>query len=779
MEKIKKSVIATCLATCLGVSLLIPSVTHERTLTSYAMDFGTKVAVRLFTDDNDYEVNTNDRLDRVNGADKSTYDAVVPAWQTQFRTDFNWNTATVPADVLAGSEDGKVLNAGLFSWGFTSYPYISLNEEIKITDVKSVTFRIYAHLYDATITGATSYLSYNGHSFANSPTMDSTKTSTENYGNKTAGGIYFYNSDAVGDFDEGILLDPYIVQDEWTEFTVTGSDIEKLADSTNRISGFYFASALLTGETYQLYQTTNGNDPNSAQARIYIDSITVSKHVPQRVKGQAATAEADGWKDYYYCPDCNAHYEDNRCETAIPDVDAWKVGAGKIGFVSHTIVKQDGKPATCTEDGWKEYYYCTDDGCGEVYEDEQGKTLISDLDAWKVGEGKLVAKWHNYENGVCTLCGEAKPNLVTSTIFSADADYTTDSEKRLETIEGIQIGSVLNWNTIPWNDTYLLPNQSEIVAGSSNGQVLKTAFVSWGYTKLPYVKFNTSVPASEVFEITFRLYAHLSAQPGYGGYDGTKFADGSTKGIYFYGDNANAGKEGGVLLDPMITQDQWVDFTISGSDVAKLADDEGNISGFYLGALIFSGSSDQFYVTTNGDSHLSTEALLFIDSVNVSLVSDGACEHAQLQRAEGQSATCETAGWKDYYVCQECGAAFEDAEGTKAISDLTVWKTGDGKIVATGHSFSGGECTACGKSDPDYSGNSSGGASDIVDNGNNSQMVIVVCICCAAAVVVAASVAGSIILNKKIRQLNASNDASNSGASNDVSNDDASDDEEK
>ena len=57
-------------------------------------------------------------------------------------------------------------------------------------------------------------------------------------------------------------------------------------------------------------------------------------------------------------------------------------------------VLQSGQAATCTVNGWKDYYKCS---CGKYYEDANCTKLISDLEAWKVGEGKIVAE-HTYGN---------------------------------------------------------------------------------------------------------------------------------------------------------------------------------------------------------------------------------------------------------------------------------------------------------------------------------------------------------------------------------------------
>jgi len=50
-----------------------------------------------------------------------------------------------------------------------------------------------------------------------------------------------------------------------------------------------------------------------------------------------------------------------------------------------------GKIADCTEDGWLNYYKCS---CGKYFTDETVSVEISDLEAWKTGEGKIPAYGH-------------------------------------------------------------------------------------------------------------------------------------------------------------------------------------------------------------------------------------------------------------------------------------------------------------------------------------------------------------------------------------------------
>ena len=81
-------------------------------------------------------------------------------------------------------------------------------------------------------------------------------------------------------------------------------------------------------------------------------------------------------------------------------------------FALHTCVgiKQDSQAATCTEDGWLEYYSCV---CSKTYHDAECTSPIPDIYEWKSGEGRIAAAHiPNEDDGDCTtsvtcsVCGE-------------------------------------------------------------------------------------------------------------------------------------------------------------------------------------------------------------------------------------------------------------------------------------------------------------------------------------------------------------------------------------
>lgn len=123
----------------------------------------------------------------------------------------------------------------------------------------------------------------------------------------------------------------------------------------------------------------------------YIKSVGASSHTLLTKHDKLdATCEQDGHLAYYECECDNLYFEDQTLLKKIGDktaLDAWLNGAGKIAPLGHHGVKQDGKAATTTEDGWEAYYKCS--GCDEYFEDSDCLHEITDLEAWKAGAGKI------------------------------------------------------------------------------------------------------------------------------------------------------------------------------------------------------------------------------------------------------------------------------------------------------------------------------------------------------------------------------------------------------
>jgi len=126
--------------------------------------------------------------------------------------------------------------------------------------------------------------------------------------------------------------------------------------------------------------------------------------------------ETDHWQE---CMVCEA--EKDRAEHVDADRDG---KCDTCEYVVHThagtlVAQQD---ATCTEFGVKAYYKCT---CGKFFVDLACTEEITDLDAWKSGEGRIWKEAHTggtatcKEKAKCNVCGNEYGEL-------ADHEYNTE-----------------------------------------------------------------------------------------------------------------------------------------------------------------------------------------------------------------------------------------------------------------------------------------------------------------------------------------------------------------
>ena len=102
-----------------------------------------------------------------------------------------------------------------------------------------------------------------------------------------------------------------------------------------------------------------------------MDNLTVyTMHHMTKTPGVAATCEADGSREYWYCSSCHKKYADSvGLELIENDADLVIPGG-------HIMTEHPGAQATCTEDGNLPYYSC--ERCGNFYIDALGENLIAD-----------------------------------------------------------------------------------------------------------------------------------------------------------------------------------------------------------------------------------------------------------------------------------------------------------------------------------------------------------------------------------------------------------------
>lgn len=168
--------------------------------------------------------------------------------------------------------------------------------------------------------------------------------------------------------------------------------------------------------------------------------INALGHYGSKVTGKNATCLEDGWKDYYRCTRCGKYFEEQSCENEITDLAAWKLDEGKLTAIGHNGVLVEGQPATCTEDGWIDYYQCSN--CNKYYKEIECENEIADLAAWKLDEGKIECGHHaemiEGQEPTCTVAGWRDYYFC-----SACGCYFEDEncEDSIEDIEEWQMGS--------------------------------------------------------------------------------------------------------------------------------------------------------------------------------------------------------------------------------------------------------------------------------------------------------------------------------------------------
>ena len=130
------------------------------------------------------------------------------------------------------------------------------------------------------------------------------------------------------------------------------------------------------------------------------------------------TDGADSGNEQYFFSDNTAYetyYDSNKIKLKLKET------------CSHSGSKVTGQAATCTANGWKDYYQCSK--CNKYFSDSACTTSISNLQTWKEGDGKLVAPGHNWT-------------------YSANGDTLTASCSRKATCNVADMPLTLTANTV-------------------------------------------------------------------------------------------------------------------------------------------------------------------------------------------------------------------------------------------------------------------------------------------------------------------------------------------
>jgi len=95
--------------------------------------------------------------------------------------------------------------------------------------------------------------------------------------------------------------------------------------------------------------------------------------------GQSASCTVDGWKDYYRC-ECGYYYEDANCSVRIEDLEAWKIGSGRIegthnyGILIDAIAEKHTQTELAASVA--AHYHCA---CGKYFTESKAETTLDAL----------------------------------------------------------------------------------------------------------------------------------------------------------------------------------------------------------------------------------------------------------------------------------------------------------------------------------------------------------------------------------------------------------------
>ena len=457
----------------------------------------------------------------------------------------------------------------------------------------------------------------------------------------------------------------------------------------------------------------------------------------------APKCNAFGTKAYYYCEVCDLYYATKTGEKELSDkignateLTQWLsvVGQGKIAKLPHTEVIDEAVPATCegtglTEGkhcdvcghvikeqevvpatghtqvstieqvdatckdfGVKEYYFC--DACDKYFATKVSDTELSDeitdLDAWKSGDGKIEKLNHT-------------PEIIPAVAPSCTEDGLTSG------LKCSVCQTVLNE---PVKDP--AKGHKPVIDKAVDPTCTETGLTEGSHCSVCQTVLDEQEP---VDALGHTIVETAEVAPKCNAF-GTK--------VYYYCEVCDlyyATKTGEKELSDKIGNatelTQWLSVVGQGK-IAKLPHTE-EIDAYQAPTCTETGLTEGKHCKVCGhvikaqdtipdNGHTET-----IDAAKAATCTEpgltegkhcSVCQEILIEQetvdalghsgelVKGQPAKCEQAGWKDYYQCKTCKKYFVDADCTQSIADLNAWRTtGDGVIVGLEHQWDEGRVT--------------------------------------------------------------------------------------
>ena len=184
--------------------------------------------------------------------------------------------------------------------------------------------------------------------------------------------------------------------------------------------------------TYSEWRITKTATCTEEGSRIHIcticqsdesEVIPTTRHSLEKIEKIDATCEKDGHSEYWLCHTCKKIFADAEGKTEITS------NSLIIPANGHELQKTDKVKAGCITDVCKEHWTCKN--CNKLFADFQGITEIA------LNELVIQASGHNYEKGICSVCGLQKSfslGSLTYTVIKTEDDTETVSVKATQKI---------------------------------------------------------------------------------------------------------------------------------------------------------------------------------------------------------------------------------------------------------------------------------------------------------------------------------------------------------
>ena len=303
----------------------------------------------------------------------------------------------------------------------------------------------------------------------------------------------------------------------------------------------------------------------------------------------------------HYCSGCDYATTWGSCSDTNKD---HKCDIGGEGIVCHqgTLSAQSAQSATCAKDGWNVHYQCS---CGKYYEDAQAQILISDINAWKTGNGKIPAtgehvdsaidkdhvcdygcgvilEAHNYtydvENHKC-ICGDIA--TFTLTVYNSIGETTL-----IATIEAVPYGA----NLMQYLNEFTL---EDVV--NSNGKYEFRGWIGLVGELMQDISFESTMPAEDYTlhaDFTFTGWVTLEDGIGYVVRDEALVGWQEINGAWYYFDDTTNARAEGISRVPYPT------VAINGATYASESNDGEFIDS--VEAWFVFGADGKFLFDKNG-----------------------------------------------------------------------------------------------------------------------------------------------------------------------------------